>query len=330
MKVLSLKVFLVFSLLLPARLLSQNNSTKDLNYSIHFIESISSESDLGAQKSWFDDIWDFVIGENEIHLIQPINLIKNSNNLLILDQALQSVVSINIDEKEFEIIDNASKYGNNFSAVAICEFQSGKFLFTDSYLDKIFLLDSDKNKVEIFREDLDLEHPTGILFNKDKDEIWVSETQNHRLKVFDSNGNYLRSIGRRGNKNLEFNFPTFIHYSNGKIYVVDAMNFRIQILNSAGNFITAFGQPGDASGYFASIKGLATDSHERIYVVDGLFNAVQVFDSEGNLLSYFGSKGNDEGKFILPVGIFIDIYDKIYVADSYNSRIQIFQIRKNG
>ena len=54
-------------------------------------------------------------------------------------------------------------------------------------------------------------------------------------------------------------------------YVSDAMNFRIQVLNSAGEVISSFGETGDATGYLARPKGVATDSYGNIYVVDALF-----------------------------------------------------------
>lgn len=88
-----------------------------------------------------------------------------------------------------------------------------------------------------------------------------------------------------------------------------------------------FGEQGDASGFFARPKGIATDSYGNIYVVDGLFHNVQIFDKDGNFLNYFGSQGKSEKEFWLPQGIFIDQNDRIYIADSYNSRIQIFQLR---
>ena len=92
--------------------------------------------------------------------------------------------------------------------------------------------------------------------------------------------------------------------------------------------MTVFGEAGDASGYFARPKGIATDSKGNIYVVDALFHTVQIFDRTGTFLQYFGRQGQDKGEFWMPAGIYIDEKDKIYIADSYNGRIQIFQLLK--
>ena len=104
------------------------------------------------------------------------------------------------------------------------------------------------------------------------------------------------------------------------------MNFRVQVFSSNGEFLFEFGEAGDATGYMARPKGIATDSNGNIYIADALFHVIQIFDKSGNFLYYFGSQGQDEGQFWMPSGIYIDKNDYIYVADSYNARIQIFKL----
>ena len=106
------------------------------------------------------------------------------------------------------------------------------------------------------------------------------------------------------------------------------MNSRIQLLDPAGAFLGSFGEPGDATGYMARPKGIATDSRGHIYVADALFHAVQIFDRQGNFLYSFGSQGQGTGEFWMPAGLYIDQQDHIYVADSYNGRVQMFELVK--
>ncbi|XP_022810478.1 E3 ubiquitin-protein ligase TRIM71-like, partial [Stylophora pistillata] len=51
--------------------------------------------------------------------------------------------------------------------------------------------------------------PYGVAVNE-RDEIAVTETGNHRVQVFSSNGTYLRSFGNEGDKQGEFNCPSGI------------------------------------------------------------------------------------------------------------------------
>ena len=67
-----------------------------------------------------------------------------------------------------------------------------------------------------------LTSPLGVAVNE-RDEIAVTDFGNHRIQVFSSDGNYLRSFGKMGDKQGEFNYPTGIAFDrkNGDILVAD-------------------------------------------------------------------------------------------------------------
>jgi DNA-binding beta-propeller fold protein YncE len=57
----------------------------------------------------------------------------------------------------------------------------------------------------------------------------VSET-NHRVQVFDANGNFLLKIGSRGSRDGQFQFPAGLAADNaGRIYVADQFNNRVPV-----------------------------------------------------------------------------------------------------
>ena len=80
----------------------------------------------------------------------------------------------------------------------------------------------------------------------DQDEIAVTESYNHRVSVFSSDGTHLRSFGRFGTyNNGEFYCPTGIAFdSHGNIVVADSGNQRVQVFDTNGNFLSMFGQQG--------------------------------------------------------------------------------------
>ncbi len=280
-----------------------------------------------AKRSFFD----IILGRNKQELKRPVSLVvENKNEFWVLDQESNAILQV-IKEKA-KTPNYIRKMDIVYSSlVGICDFREHEILFTDSYLNKIFFVNSEKKECTVLNDSLKLDKPTGIAYSPLTHEIWVLETGEHRIVVLNEKGEVLKKIGARGNGKGEFNFPTHIWIDkNGIVYIVDAMNFRIQILNKDGEVINVFGSNGDATGYFASPKGIATDSYGNIYVADALFHAVQVFDIKGNFLYTFGSQGQKEGEFWMPSGIFIDNDNKIYVADSYNSRIQVFQLITGG
>ncbi len=272
---------------------------------------------------------EFLIGKSkERSLLRPMSLIASSpNNLTILDQGSKTIFQI---EGNNEYIPHAIKKKENYftSLVGVCSLPGGEILFTDSRLNKIYLISADKKKLKVFNNDtIKLQQPTGIAYSAINDEIWVVETNGNKITILDSKGGFKKSFGERGEEIGNFNFPTSICIDKkGDAYVVDAMNFRVQIFNKNGSFISTFGQIGDAAGFFARPKGIALDSYGNIYIVDALFHVVQIFDRNGNFLYKFGQQGREKESFWLPNGIYIDSKNYIYVADTYNSRIQIFKL----
>ncbi len=275
------------------------------------------------QKTGFTDI---VFGRSDAsRMSKPIALVASSpDTMWVLDQG--NGVIYRVRKKGGDITHFKNKEYRNFtSLVAACMLPDDQILFTESALNKIFLFTPGKKSLALFGDSVSFERPTGIARSPVSGEIWVVETNAHRIAVLDAEGRLIRRIGQRGSGNGEFNFPTSIWIDHeGVIYVVDAMNFRVQMFSPDGTFARTFGQIGDATGYFARPKGIATDSKGNIYVADALFNTVQIFDGQGRFLYNFGDQGQGQGQFWMPAGVFIDNHDNIYVADMYNSRVQVF------
>jgi DNA-binding beta-propeller fold protein YncE len=274
--------------------------------------------------SWF-------LGIRSNELINPVAVVaENSDKFWVLDQGSHTI--FRVSEQVGDIPHFITKSGLNLtSLVGICFGPDSTILFTDSQGTKIYSFNRMNPGIEIFNKSVDLNHPTGIAYQKAKNEIWVLETKEHRITIFSETGEVLRRIGSRGTGPAEFNYPTHLWIDrNGLVYVNDALNFRIQIIDAEGKFLSTFGKAGDATGYLARPKGIATDSHGNIYIVDALFHVVQVFNREGIFLYKFGNQGHGQDELWMPSGIFIDNSDRIYLADTYNSRIQLYKIIPKG
>ena len=59
--------------------------------------------------------------------------------------------------------------------------------------------------------------------------VYVADFYNHRIQIFDSNGEFITSIGKQGSHKGEFERPTDVAVDNqGNVFVVDWGNDRIQ------------------------------------------------------------------------------------------------------
>jgi sugar lactone lactonase YvrE len=169
--------------------------------------------------------------------------------------------------------------------------------------------------------------PTGVVFQKQQQLLFVADTGLHQLHVFSPAGQFLKSYGSRGAAEEGLNFPTHLGLdAEGKIYVNDTLNFRIKKIDPDGHVEESFGHHGDGSGDFAMPKGVGVDRWGTIYVVDALFDRVQLFSQKGEFLLSVGDRGTGPGEFWLPSGLSIDQTDRLFVCDTYNHRVQVFQL----
>lgn len=154
--------------------------------------------------------------------------------------------------------------------------------------------------------------------------IYVSDTGNKQIQVFDQSGTPISTFGKKGTKEGEFQFPYGIDGDeNGNIYVADMYNGKISIFNSKGEFQSYFKEKNDKEKVITAPAGLRINDN-KLYLTDVTKNMVFVFDLDGNKLAEIGGAGTENGQFIAPNSVAVDEDQNILVSDSGNNRIQIF------
>lgn len=260
-------------------------------------------------------------------LVKPMGVhVSKEGKIYVTDTAVADIQVWDPENKKATTF--AAKGAKEFyKPISVATDKEGRIFVTDSQGDRVVVFDKDY-KIESYLEPEEpFKQPSGIAANEATNRLYVTDTHKHDITVFELDSlKYLKTIGKRGSEEGEFNFPSHITTDHdGNLYVVDTMNARVQIFDPDGNFLSAFGQFGDAPGMFARPKGIAVDSEGHIYVVDAAFNNVQIFDREGQVLLAFAGFGGGRGELILPAGMAIDDKDFIYVVDQWNERVQVFE-----
>jgi DNA-binding beta-propeller fold protein YncE len=208
--------------------------------------------------------------------------------------------------------------------------------------DRLFLTDLKLHHVLVFNAKHEVESsfggdqlvsPAGIALDTENRFVYVVDTQQDQVLVFDADSyKLLRRIGTGGKKHTltspgDFSLPTHVAVDKeGNVYVTDTLNDRVEIFDADGKFINEFGKPGDGPGHFARPKGIALDCDGHIWVVDEIQNRVQVFDKEGQLLIYFGEQGWYPGQFQAPYGIAYDKQNnRVITSEQFPGRVQVFR-----
>ena len=297
---------------------------------IEWVQEIRLPLDAGVKKGFWSNLAEFFIGEEPTAIARPYGIfVDSSKRLYIVDPGGAVVHCYDKIANKYSQLRGTEKNPLK-SPIGITGSTGGDIFVTDSEAGMVFRLAPGDTLLRPYLLK-GLTRPTGIAFDRQSQQLYVSDTASHQIVVFDENGQEEFRIGVRGDGPGDFNYPTDITFDrSGRLIVTDALNFRIQILTSQGGFISMFGSSGDRMGYFSKPKGVTTDSDGNIYVADALLDAVQVFDREGRLLMLFGNRGSRPAEFWMPSGLFIAEDDTIYCADSYNNRIQLFRYRSAG
>lgn len=85
-----------------------------------------------------------------------------------------------------------------------------------------------------------LYEPHGLAIDKNGN-LYVVDSYNHRIVVYDSLGRFIREIGRAGQGPGEFIVPIDADMDSlGRLYVLEARNYRVSIFDERGNFLNSF------------------------------------------------------------------------------------------
>ena len=290
---------------------------------IAYVQSLRQPSDAGIQLAGFSQFLRRLFGADprREQLVKPFGIALDENdNLCITDTGAAVVIYFDRVNRKWHRWEQIGK--TRFNAPVAIAKRRGVIYVADSGLARVLAFnEAGKLLLQITER---LERPTGLIIAGEQ--LFVTDSQRHRVVVFDLAGHYQFEFGKRGAGAGQLNFPTHIAADNaGHLFVTDAMNGRVEIFDVSGKFQAAIGQAGDAPGYFSRPKGVAVDSFGHVYIVDANFDNFQIFDLHGQLLLNVGEAGAEVGEFWLPNGIAISRNNEIFVADSYNRRVQIFQ-----
>lgn len=263
-------------------------------------------------------------------LVGPFGVAVDSKGLLyVADQKVGAVFIFNPQTHDTQLIRNG--YEAHFGWI------NGLAIDDD---DRLFVADGKMHRVLVFSPQHELTgqivdglvDPVGLALDTENRFLYVADTQQDQVLVFDADTyKLLRRMGTGGKNHFlttpgDFAAPQGVAVDkDGNVYVTDTLNDRVEIFDADGQFISTFGKPGDGPGYFARPKGIAVDGDGHIWVADEMQDRLQVFNQEGQLLTYIGwGHGNLPGQFSALVGVTVDKQNRVFTTEQYPGRVQEF------
>jgi DNA-binding beta-propeller fold protein YncE len=108
--------------------------------------------------------------------------------------------------------------------------------------------------------------------------VYVSDTMNDRIQIFDADGKFVSMFGRPGDGPGYFARPKGISIdTDGHIWVADAYQNRVQIFDKEGHLLAFFGSGGSLPGQFGVPADVFVDKNNRVFVTEQLEGRLQIF-----------------------------------------------------
>ena len=168
--------------------------------------------------------------------------------------------------------------------------------------------------------------PRGIAVDS-QGHVFVADTGNKRIAVFDEEGNFLTQFGTAGLDPGQFDEPVGVAVSSdGTVYVTDTWNQRIQsfIPNEDGSQYFPLNQ-WDVNAWFGqSLENkpfIAVGPDKHVFITDPEGYRVIEFTENGEFVRTWGDFGNGPDQIGLAAGVAVDPAGFVWVTDAVNNRI---------
>lgn len=291
---------------------------------IKWIAQYRNEFDVGAKKhhSFMDRLAGK--GQDALWLQRPLSVAVDAAGVIFVGDFGLGIVGFDPAKQRMWLFSAVSKTSLATPAgIAV----DSKFVYAaDANTNTLAVFDKEGHFLQSLGPNDGIKRPVGVAVDEARDLLLVVNGGDHQVLMFNRALKLQKKIGQRGEKEGQFNFPTYCCFIPGTGFAIaDTANFRVQIFDYNGKYLRAFGKAGDTSGTFARPKGLAVDPDGNLYVVDATFGNFQIFRLDGQVLTAVGQGGGDRGMFQVPSGIAINKDGAIYIADEMNRRIQRFQ-----
>lgn len=152
--------------------------------------------------------------------------------------------------------------------------------------------------------------------------IYVCDTFNNRIQVFDTDLNYVKTIKSLGSDNVEFHHPWSIDIDSiGRAYIADQKNSRVLVINIYnGSLLQQIGHTGGKGKLNNPTSARLLG--EFLYVSDDNNSRVAVFHASGEYITSFGTHDDADGKkYRGPFRICSDEQRCIYVFDLTSAHV---------
>jgi len=168
--------------------------------------------------------------------------------------------------------------------------------------------------------------PRGVAVDS-QGRVFVADTGNKRIAVFDDEGNFITEFGTAGLDPGQFDEPVGVAVAeDGTVYVTDTWNQRIQafVPNEDGTLYLP-SQQWDVNAWFGQSLDnkpfITVNKDKHVFITDPEGYRVIEFTDAGEFVRTWGDFGVGPNEIGLAAGVAIDPAGFVWVTDAGNNRI---------
>ena len=270
---------------------------------------------------------------------KPVNIISGLNrpfgvvitkneDIVVAECHAKCVTILNKEGKKVKsFVTRGTKEGQFTNPRGVAISHDGHILVTDNHrLQKLSFEGGCVKSVgssEIGNGPLQFNHPIGITVHPTIGQIFIADSNNHRIQVLNKDLTYSHSFGKKGSSPEQFNLPYDVTFDNeGYLYVADFGSHCIKKFTSTEQYISTFSSRGSNPGQIKQPISIIINNN-LLYVNELGNHRISIFDTNGCFIHCFGKRGSREGEFNSPYGITVDSLGNLYVSDTFNNRLVV-------
>ncbi|XP_011409580.1 PREDICTED: tripartite motif-containing protein 3-like [Amphimedon queenslandica] len=269
-------------------------------------------------------------------LKKPIGIAITKNNTLIV---------VNQGSNSIEFIDDSGRVSCDIKftdphGIALTDDEA-YFIVTDKHSVRLIetlsgnVIETAGGEKKGYKRNL-FSNPTGVAINPMTKQIYVADTDNHRIVVLsEMTLTRVTEFGKKGSSLGTFDEPMGMEFNSDKLYIVNNGSSCIDVYSAIDHKpLSRIGASPTRLSYegLSRPSSLTIDTFGYIYITEvtapifsvksSAINRISIYKTDGQFVRSFGGKGRTEESFYDPSGIAIDRRDgTLYVCDTDNNRI---------
>jgi DNA-binding beta-propeller fold protein YncE len=245
-----------------------------------------ADSKVGAIFIFNTETRDVELIKNKVqaHFVRIIGLaMDDGDRLFVADPGLHHVLVFDSTHKATDVITEGLVEPGSLAI----DRENRLLYVSDVNLDQVLVYDADSftlkrkmgttGKNHELTSPGDFARPTGLAVDQEGN-LYVCDTLNDRIEVFDADGKFISTYGKNGDGPGDFARPKGVAIDgDGHIWVADGVQDRVQVFNSQWKLLIGFGGHGLLPGQFQGLVGITIDKNNRVFTSEIYPGRVQQF-----------------------------------------------------